>query len=230
MSLAVAHVLFDLDGTLVDSYPGIRGSVAAAFAEVLPHVTVDVRREWLGPTIAEILRRALVAAGIVDETPLRSLEQAFRRHYDANGWRRSELFPDAALVLSQLHWRGVAAYVVTNKPQRPTAALLEYFGLRRLLVESVSPDRRSPPFTSKAEAIVDLLRRRDIDPNTALYVGDTADDARAAAAAGLAFVPVSYGYGNPLEAACEFPPLATLGALLEHRLIRQPSSVATFAG
>src|SRR4051794_10201496 len=126
------HVLFDLDGTLIDSLPGIEASARAAVAAVLPERSLLSLRPYIGPPLPIMLRRVL---GDLAEDVLARLVTAFRNHYDAAGWRTSVLFDGAREVLEQVVEGGAACYVVTNKRRGPALTILEHFGLLRFFQE-----------------------------------------------------------------------------------------------
>jgi len=77
----------------------------------------------------------------------------------------------------------------------PTQRILDHCGLRAFFEVFVSPDSRTPPFTSKVEATQTLIIAKQVDRRRALFVGDTAEDARVAQACGLSFVAFRAGYG-----------------------------------
>ena len=185
-------VLFDLDGTILDSLPGIEASVRAAFvARDLPLPDGSLR-EFIGPPIRTILARA---GKITDDGILDALERAFRQHYDTEGWQRTICFPDAARVLQIMRQRGHRLFVVSNKPLQVSVRILEKEGILDLFETIITRDSRSPAFGQKEEMIRTLLVQRNIVPQDSVMVGDTIEDARAAAAAGVSFIHMTHGYG-----------------------------------
>ena len=198
------HVVFDLDGTLVDSLPGIRWSIDAA--------GIPVRRRDLkaliGPPIRQILAEL---SGLADGPALDRLERAFRASYDSAGWRRTVCQRGAATML---RWPRDPAecrsgWSPTSRP-RPPAGFSGNCALAGFFTETVCRDSRTPAFESKAEMLLDLLRRRGLRPAETLMVGDTLEDARAAEAAGIDCDLVSHGYGRGLDGPC--PPTAGASA------------------
>ncbi len=187
-------IFFDLDGTLVDSAPGIQYGVAAAWNAVRPGPPCPDVRPLMGPPVREMFRRALPGA---PEAMLAALERAFRAAYDGEGWKRTVPFAGVLPTLSVLNARGLACFGVTNKPQVPTQRILVHCGLAEHFRAFRSPDSRQPAFASKAEATQALLGEHGLAPAAACLVGDTVDDARAAQACGLRFFAFSGGYGWP---------------------------------
>lgn len=197
------YVIFDLDGTLVDSVPGIDYAATAAVAAVLPGTVLPSLRTHIGPPIRTMFERLL--AGI-DAPLLDSLEREFRRVYDDEGWSHSVAYPGAAQVLAHLRASGRRLFVATNKPLAPALKILEQLGLSAHLEAVASPDATSPPLhasvhqrqrpsLSKLAMVELLLTAYGLSSLHGLLVGDSGDDARAAAACGLHFAAAAYGYG-----------------------------------
>jgi phosphoglycolate phosphatase len=199
----VDAVIFDLDGTLVNSVPGIEYAAAAAWAAVQPGPPCPSLRSLIGPPIGEMFRRALPGA---DAATLIALEHTFRRVYDSEGWQKTVVYPGVPETLTALTASGVQCFGVTNKPSLPTQRILEHCGLRTYFRAFLSPDSVNPPYASKAKAVEALLTRHDLDSARTLFMGDSADDARAAHACGLRFAAFTGGYGQvqqfPVESVC----------------------------
>src|SRR5215469_17449694 len=150
-------ILFDLDGTLVDSLPGIEFSVREAFAACKLRLLTQNLRELIGPPIRIILSRA---GNVLDRTQLDALEKAFRVSYDREGWRRTVSYPNAGHVLRTLRERGHRLFVVSNKPRQVSLQILEreqFFGYFEAIV---TQDSRSPAYRSKTEMLGTLLTDR----------------------------------------------------------------------
>lgn len=194
-------IIFDLDGTLVDSMPGIEYAAEVAWDAVQPGPPCPSLRPFIGPPIREMFQRALPEA----EAPtLDALERAFRAVYDTEGWRKTTVYPGVLETLARLIEIGVRCFGVTNKPRLPTQRILDYCGIRPYFVMFLSPDVRTPRFAAKAEAVATLLAEYDLHPQCTALMGDTSDDAQAAAACGLRFIAFAGGYGW-MDTACQMP-------------------------
>ena len=187
------NLIFDLDGTLLDSLPGIAFSVHQACRMVgLPEPEIDLRH-LLGPPIREILAKAVK---IRDQADLDALEAAFRASYDGEGWQRTVCFPHAATVLELMRSQGHRLFVVSNKPRNISLRILRAEGLLGLFEEIVTADSRKPVFSDKKEMLRTLIQQYALNGCECLFVGDTIEDAEAAAAAETGFVYMKHGYGD----------------------------------
>jgi len=187
--LRLRDVVFDLDGTLVDSRPGIDRAAARAVADVWPGREAVSLAPFIGPPI-----RSMLAAAYADASDgeLDALVAAFRRAYDGGDWRGTEPYPGLERVLDATE----RAFVVTNKPHAATGRILTHLGVADRFTAVVSPDDPDTPFATKGAGLTDLARRYALTPESAVYVGDAPDDRTAAQQAGLPFVAVRYGYGT----------------------------------
>lgn len=197
MSGVIPCMLFDLDGTLLDSLPGIEFSIRAAFeACKLPMQRHDLR-DTIGPPIRDILLR--VAGDGVDQGQLDALEAAFRISYDAHGWQRTVCFPGGAEVVRTAQGRGHRLFVVSNKPRAVSLRILQEIGILSCFERVVTRDSRVPPYPDKAAMIAALLNDCPLSPGNCLFIGDTMEDATAAISTGVPFAFVTHGYGNVRE-------------------------------
>jgi phosphoglycolate phosphatase len=202
-------VIFDLDGTLLDSLPGIEFSARAALAGAGVESAGLELRGLIGPPIRTILGRV---AATEDATLLDRLESGFRMSYDSEGWRRTPCFPGAAETLRRLRQAGHRLFVASNKPGAIARRILEEHGLAPQFEEICTRDSARPPYPDKAAMLAALLSRHGLAPEECVMVGDTMEDAEAAALHGLGFIFVEYGYGE-LPRSC--PVLLRLDNLSE---------------
>jgi phosphoglycolate phosphatase len=185
-------ILFDLDGTLVDSLPGIEFSVGEAFSRCNLPLAKKSLRELIGPPIRTILSRA---GNVREESSLDALEHAFRVSYDAEGWRKTICFPDVDGVLRMMRGRGHRLFVISNKPRHASLQILKRERILQYFDAVITRDSRAPNYGGKGEMIGALLAEHGVIEKDCVMVGDTAEDGKAAAAAGIKYVQMTHGYG-----------------------------------
>jgi len=187
-----SYLLFDLDGTLLDSLPGIAFSVREASRKVgLPEPKINLR-SLLGPPIRIILSQAV---GTHDPALVDQLEQAFRTSYDTEGWRKTSCFDGVQDTLVMMKAGGHRLFVVSNKPRPISLKILGREGLLPLFERIYTRDSRTPACTTQ-EMLHELLSEYGVSASDCLMVGDTMEDAAAAAAVGIGFVYMTHGYGE----------------------------------
>ncbi len=186
-------LFFDLDGTLLDSLPGIAFSIEDAFAvSNLPMQSIDLR-EAIGPPIRTILS---TTAGNATDADLDLLERSFRRSYDSIGWQKTKSYPGARVVLEEAHALGILLFVVSNKPRAVSVKILKRENMISFFTAVLTRDSRDPPYSGKAQMLGRLLEEFELEPRRCVMVGDTAEDADGAAAMKVPFVWVTHGYGK----------------------------------
>jgi phosphoglycolate phosphatase len=186
-------ILFDLDGTLIHSLPGIEHSIRSAFASCRIPIHITELATMIGSPISDILASI---GNIDDEATLRVLNAEFRRSYDSEGWMKTEIYPGALDVLRALKLAGHRLFVVSNKPIHIATKILERSEIARYFEAILTRDSRTPAYLSKAEMMMALADGHAFDLNRALMVGDTTEDGKASAEVGAAFAFIAHGYGK----------------------------------
>jgi len=188
-------VLFDLDGTLVDSAPDIAAACNELLAtRALPSLTVPQVTLMIGNGVEKLVERAFAAAGApLSGAALLQANKDMAPIYLRHVTEHTTLMPGVREVLAVLHVRGVKLGVVTNKPQAATREILLHFGLLEMFKAVVGGDavvaKKPAP-----DGIFLALEKCGIDPADALLVGDSHADVGAARAAGIPVVLVRGGY------------------------------------
>jgi phosphoglycolate phosphatase len=200
-------ILFDLDGTLVDSAPDIAAALNAALAEAgHPTVPAPIVVGYVGDGATKLVERAIAPEERErpgrDEVP--DLVERFRHHYAAHVCVRSRLYPDVAETLAQLAEAGVRMAVLTNKPGGLARALLRALALDRFFGDVVG-DGDGFPRKPSPEAALHLLARAGVAPDRALVVGDGLADIRVGRAAGCPVAAATWGYTERDVLAAERP-------------------------
>ena len=217
--LSVRAVLFDLDGTLVDSAPDL--TVAAnKMLRVLgcSQVSCSQVKSWVGDGVRSLVRRALTA--ILGDVPTESLiEQGyilFQRYYAESVYQDSALYPGVHETLQTLNSSGLALACVTNKPSRFTRPVLDKSGLTGFFRVVVSGDDllSKKPERAPLEFAANKLA---VPLTTCVMVGDSSNDIRAASAAGIPVLWATYGYAglDDIEQAATYGSIDTMFQLCE---------------
>jgi phosphoglycolate phosphatase len=216
-SAALTSIVFDLDGTLIDSAPGIAASLAHAFLAAdrsFAEPSVDAVRKAIGPPIRVIARR--IEPSLTD-AELTRIEPAYRAHYDTRGWRQTLLYEDVAERLATLRSQGLRLFIVTNKPHFPTHSILNHLHIGALFDATLSRDSQSPVFTNKSAMLSTLLKTNILNPAATLMVGDTSEDQEAAHSNEMRFLHVTYGYGSLTTPAPAIGRFAELPGFLQQQ-------------
>lgn len=194
-------VLFDLDGTLVDSAADIAEAVNRTLDE-LGHAREDeaLVRSWIGLGAHALLDSALRHAG--SRTTADAVMPRFMVHYEDCLLLRATLYPGTVEALEALAGAGVAMSMATNKPERMARVLAGAMGIERFFEHLVGGDTLAERKPS-AMPLLHLAALHGMAARDTLMVGDSEADAGAARAAGMDLVLVRHGYprGFDLERA-----------------------------
>jgi phosphoglycolate phosphatase len=193
-------LVFDLDGTLVDSSQDLADSVNALLQELgAPELPPDAVTGMVGDGAAVLVRRALIKAG-VEVNPRRALER-FLDHYDQRLLATTKPYAGMVETLETLRPTHALA-VLTNKPADASMRLLEGLGLLEFFPEVIGGDT---PFGRKPDpaGLLALVSRATATPDTTLLVGDSPVDLATAQRAGARICLARYGFGFRAFAAGE---------------------------
>jgi phosphoglycolate phosphatase len=188
-----ALVVFDLDGTLIDSAPDMHRAVNLMLAGLgckplaLPEI-----RTMVGDGASALIARALAARQCVTADPTKALEE-FLEHYEADPTAVTRTFPGVPETLERLQAFGLTLAICTNKPARLTQMILERLGIDRFFVRVVAGD--TLPFRKPdPRALLEVVNGFGTPVAATLMVGDSEVDAATAHAANVPFALMTYGY------------------------------------
>lgn len=213
---APALVMFDLDGTLVDSVPDLADAVNRTLQAMgRAPVTLEQVRQWVGNGVRVLVRRALAGSldhEQVDEALTEQALQHFMQFY-GGGHELTTVYPGVIDFLDALQAQHTPMAVVTNKPERFVQPLLEEKGLGGYFQWIVGGDTL-PQQKPDPAPLLHVLQQVGISPGRALFVGDSRNDVLAARAADIPCIAVAYGYnhGRPIS---EEAPLQVVNRLDE---------------
>jgi phosphoglycolate phosphatase len=209
-------VVFDLDGTLIDSAPDMHVAVNRMLAGLgcSPLSLADIRT-MVGDGTSALVARALAARQCVTADPDQALAD-YLEHYEAEPTAATQTFPGVPETLERLQAAGLTLALCTNKPTRLTEMILERLGIARYFTRVLAGD--SMPYRKPdPRALMEVLNGFDTPPAATIMVGDSEVDAATAHAANVPFVLMTYGYHRgPIDAISSiatldhFAELATL--------------------
>lgn len=188
-------VIFDLDGTLIDSV----GDIADMLNDSLWNVGLQRLNEGVVATMVGGGARLLIERALkrldADPALVDQLQKDFERRYLAIGAGRSTVFPGGRELISQLKADGVRLGICTNKPEPIALSAIEGLGLAQdfgaVVGETPALPRKPHP-----AMVLEVLKRLGVAAGDAVMVGDTPADIDGAKAAGVATIAVSFGYGT----------------------------------
>nr|WP_297381844.1 phosphoglycolate phosphatase [uncultured Roseateles sp.] len=198
---AIRTVLFDLDGTLVDSAPDLAGATNEMLvARGLPEVPFERLRPMVGAGARGMMG---VAFGVSPkEMTFPALRDEFFDRYERRLLRATRPFDGVAAMLQALSDDGLSWGIVTNKSERFALPLARGLGWSERAAAVVGGDT-TPHSKPHPEPLLEAARRAGVAPAECVYVGDDARDVLAGRAAGMPTIAVRWGYlgdGEPIEA------------------------------
>ncbi len=187
------HVVFDLDGTLIDSRADLAQAVNHMLRTLrLPQLSVETVTGYIGEGARMLVKRAL---GPEHEHRLEEGLTIFMAYYGAHLLEHTQLYPGIAEMLRQLKQDAVVLSVLSNKPTAMSRAILNGLGVLSLFDAVLGGDSFSTRKPDPA-GLEHVRRRAGTSPHKLLVVGDSMIDLRTARAAGLDFCGVSWGFGR----------------------------------
>ena len=203
MEKLVKSIIFDLDGTLVDTLPDIH----AASSEMLKSINLEPLppkqvRSFIGNGIDKLIERCLNAYGVS-----RSKEaiRVFMEYYQANPTTLSKCYENVEFVLFQLKSRGLKLGICTNKPSNLTNKVLEKLSLKKYFETIICGDTlhfKKPD----ARPLLEAVKGLESDPESSIFIGDSEVDMKTALSANIGFGFFTQGYHKrPLaDICCDF--------------------------
>ena len=188
-------ILFDLDGTLTDSAPGITNSVAYALAHFGIHEESKNLLKFIGPPLNESLAEFY---GFSPEQTVEAIT-VFREYFVEKGWCENAPYPGVGELLRDLKDAGLRLMVATSKPEVQAVRILKHFGLAEYFEQICGAPLGNEDGARKSSVIRRALSYVGGDTASVVMVGDRRHDVEGAREVGLPCVGVLYGYGGREE-------------------------------
>jgi phosphoglycolate phosphatase len=193
MPKKIKNIIFDLDGTLIDSAP----SILSGFKHILEingvEPSIPLTCSLIGPPLIATLR---IVSGVNDEKKLQQMAEQFKSFYDNHGCLKSQPYAAVDDGLKNLVNAGFKLHIATNKRLIPTKTILSHLGWDILFYSVYTLDKVGISFQSKSDMIAKQLKDLVLSQDQAIYIGDRTEDMEAAQNNQLNFIGVSWGYGD----------------------------------
>jgi len=184
-------VIFDLDGTLIDSAPSILASFESALKRAGVQPLVPFTNSLIGPPLRQTLSNL---TGITNDAELNTLVGYFKDSYDSEGYKSTRVYDGVEYILAPLSEKMIPMAIATNKRKVPTNKILDLLGWSSYFEIIGTLDSITPPYPDKATLIGALLDEMSLDTSMTLYVGDKREDGVAADMHSMSFIAAGWGY------------------------------------
>lgn len=182
------HIIFDLDGTLIDSRPEIQATYRRVFTQIAPTRPIDLDTINYGLTLAAILDQIYGP----DAEKIAAARAAFTAIYDSSDYHDTKLYSGVAELLPQLKEAGYTLHIATNKRLVSTRRILQLKQMENLFTGVITSDSGKGGVVSKADMVAQLCATYTIQ--NGYMVGDADTDIEAGRLSGLDTVAALYGY------------------------------------
>jgi phosphoglycolate phosphatase len=190
------NILFDLDGTLIDPFPGITNCIRHAFFALGRHAPEPDALRWcIGPPLKKSLMSLL---GTIDDELAEKALVKYRERYASEGLYESAVYPSIHHALAELREAGHTLYVATSKPAIYADRIIDHFGLRQYF-DNVYGSELNGVRSDKGELIAYILAREGCGTSATVMIGDREHDMIGARKNGTEGIGVLWGYGSPEE-------------------------------
>lgn len=185
--------IFDFDGTLVDSAPGILAVYDTVLQEAGLAPAFPLETSLIGPPLQETLMRI---SGCTESDVIQHLAERFKQHYDTAGVLATRAYPGVDAMLDKLAAAGHSMHISTNKRLSVTLSMIEHLGWQPHFISVYALDMLQPRLPGKAQLLAKQLAEQGLAAAQTCYVGDKREDGVAAQANRLTFHYAAWGYGD----------------------------------
>lgn len=190
------NILFDLDGTLTDSYPGIVNSFCHTMSAMgRPAPAPSVLQSLIGPPLREGLALLLKTS---DPQAVETAVSRYREYFSKTGMYENTVYPDVPDVLETLRERGARMWVVTSKTDLFARRIVSHFGLEPFF-DGITGSAADGGLSAKGDLIAGVMARNALAPGNTVMIGDRKHDIIGARENGIPTIGVLWGYGDAAE-------------------------------
>ena len=216
--MKIEGIIFDLDGTLVDTIDDIGDSTNILLRRhgFDPYTKEDFLR-WIGSGAARFIQDAMGEK--VPREQLKAYVMEFREIYDDNLHNRSQLYEGVIGMLNELEYQGMKLSILSNKPHDLTKKVVEHY-LSAWPFDPVFGQREEVPRKPDPAAAFEMAGMMKLKPRNILFVGDSQGDLECAKAAGMIPIGVTWGYGQ----------LGTEHGNEQVKIIKHPQELLDYTG
>jgi len=186
------NLIFDLDGTLVDSSADIISSLQQAYSlESMNDVAIT--KFNIGPKLSDLIDN--LTPNLDSETKIKIISN-YRNIYDNLSEKKTTLYTGVFDTLHTLHQESCNVFIATNKPKTATLAFIDYFNLNRIFADILTPDSIEGEELNKTKMLSVVINKYNLEIENTLMIGDHPDDITAAKNNEIFSAAVLYGYTN----------------------------------
>ena len=198
-------LIYDLDGTLIDSGEDIARAVNAMLQTLnLPPLPKGLIATFVGNGVAHLITQSLIQSGGSAERVQEAI-RLYRDHYSKHMLDHTRLYPSVKSVLE--HFKDRKQGVITNKPENFSNLILKHLGVQNYFFRVIGGENSFPKKPSP-DAVIEMMASLGISKNETVLIGDSAIDIETGKNAGIKTVAVTYGFGKPEEIRSAGPDLA----------------------
>lgn len=187
------HIIFDLDGTLIDSSKGIVEAIKNSFKKNNIAMCLTPEASLIGPPLMETLS---VIANSKDEELLNILAKDFKNQYDKEGFKILSVFDGVLELLKKLSTHDTELIIATNKREFPTLKIIQYLNWQQYFSCIYALDSFQPAKKDKGNLLKQIISQHQLDKKQCCYIGDRLSDAVAAKENQVDFFFAKWGYAE----------------------------------
>jgi phosphoglycolate phosphatase len=189
----IKHIIFDFDGTLVDSAPGIISCLSSILNNNNITPKCELSSDLVGPPLEELIKSC---SDIKDYNIIADLSDKFKELYDSEGYKDTIAFNGVYDMLTKLSNDNFKLYIATNKRSIPTINIINFLKWDNLFDGIYAIDSFLPKSYSKSEIISKVISNHCLDINSIVYIGDLEVDRIAAETCSVKFIMAEWGYNS----------------------------------